>query len=71
MSESSRLARARTPGSAWRASINPDAYQPLSTAETKPQLFSSVGGVAGQSPWPGLSSTLPLAVSYHWYKKPL
>ena len=24
-----------------------------------------------QSPWPGLVSTLPLVVSYHWYRKPL
>ena len=70
MSASSRLARPRTPGSAWRATISPDAYQPLSTADTNQQL-SPVELVAAQSPWPGLSSTLPLAVSYHWYRKPL
>ena len=26
--------------------------------------------VSVQSPWPGLVSTSPLVVSYHWYRKP-
>ena len=50
--------------------ISPEAYQPLSTLEMKKQL-SNAGVVSVQSPWPGLVSTLPLVVSYHWYRKPL
>ncbi len=54
---------------ACRTTIRPEAYQPLSTFETKKQL-SNAGVVSVQSPWPGLVSTLPLVVSYHWYRKP-
>jgi len=49
--------------------MSPEAYQPLSTLETKKQL-SNAGVVSAQSPWPGLTSTAPLLVSYHWYRKP-
>ena len=55
---------------ACRTTISPEAYQPLSTLEMKKQL-SKAGVVSLQSPWPGLVSTLPLVVSYHWYRKPL
>ena len=55
---------------ACRTTIRPEAYQPLSTLEMKKQL-SKAGVVSVQSPWPGLVSTLPLVVSYHWYRKPL
>ncbi len=46
--------------------MSPEAYQPLSTLDKKKQLLFVGVAPAGQSPWPGLSSTLPLVVSYHW-----
>src|SRR5205085_6213049 len=40
-----------------------------STFGTKKQL-SKAGVVCVQSGWPGLVSTSPLVVSYHWYRNP-
>ncbi len=50
--------------------MSPEAYQPLSTLETKKQLLNAGAAPAGQSASPGLVSTSPLVVSYHWYRKP-
>src|SRR5580658_3662421 len=64
------FARLASCGMACRTTISPEAYQPLSTLETKKQLVNAGAAPAGQSGWPGLLSTLPLVVSYHWYKNP-
>ena len=61
----SSLACAATAGMAWRTSISPETYQPLSTLDTNEQL-SNVDPVCAQSPWPGLRMTCPVLVSYHW-----
>jgi hypothetical protein len=50
--------------------MSPEAYQPLSTLETKKQLLKAGAAFAGQSASPGLLSTSPLVVSYHWYRNP-
>ena len=55
---------------ACRTTIRPEAYQPLSTLETKKQLVKAGAAPAAQSASPGLLSTSPLVVSYHWYRKP-
>src|SRR5260370_15658335 len=62
--------RCLSSGMACRATMSPDAYQPLSTLEMKEQL-SNVGVVsAEQSMSPGFLITPPVVVSYHWYRKP-
>jgi hypothetical protein len=50
--------------------MSPEAYQPLSTLETKKQLVNAGAAPGVQSAAPGLDSTSPLVVSYHWYRKP-
>jgi hypothetical protein len=50
-------------GNACRTTIRLDAYQPLSTADRKVQLFGA--GSAEQSGWPGLTIACPVVVSYH------
>src|SRR5487761_772936 len=57
-------------GMAWLTTMSPEAYQPLSTLDTKKQLLNAGAAPAGQAAAPGLVSTCPLAVSYHWYRKP-
>src|SRR5215469_17659129 len=64
------LASCATCGIASRATISPEAYQPLSTLETKEQFVKSGAALGSQSGCPGLLSTDPFEVSYHWYRKP-
>ena len=40
---------------ACRTTISPEAYQPLSTLETKKQLLNAGAAPAGQSAWPGIA----------------
>ena len=63
-------ARGASSGTACRTTMSPEAYQPLSTLETKKQLVNAGAAPAGQAASPGLLSTSPLVVSYHWYRKP-
>src|SRR5579875_1525615 len=60
----------RSSGMASRTTIRPEAYQPLSTLETKEQLVNAGGAPGVQSASPGLVSTSPFVVSYHWYRNP-